>query len=51
MGRRAALRRVGEPEDIAWGVLYFVSGMSGWVSGQTLSIDGGPSLGGATEDA
>jgi NAD(P)-dependent dehydrogenase (short-subunit alcohol dehydrogenase family) len=47
MGRAAPLRRVGQPEDIAWGVLYFVSEMSGWVSGQTLSIDGGPSLGGA----
>ena len=48
MGRRAPLRRVGQPEDIAWGVFYFVSGMSSWVSGQTLSIDGGPLLGGAT---
>jgi NAD(P)-dependent dehydrogenase (short-subunit alcohol dehydrogenase family) len=47
MGRRAALRRSGQPEDIAWGVAYFVSPMSSWVSGQTLVIDGGPSLGGA----
>ena len=50
MGRRAAVRRVGEPDDIAWGVFYLVSDMSGWVSGQTLLIDGGPSLGGATAD-
>jgi hypothetical protein len=32
------------------GILYFVSGMSSWVSGQTLAIDGGPALGGATVD-
>ena len=51
MGKGAALRRVGEPDDIAWGVLYLVSGMSSWVSGQTLSIDGGPSLGGAPSES
>jgi NAD(P)-dependent dehydrogenase (short-subunit alcohol dehydrogenase family) len=50
MGKNAALRRVGQPDDIAWGVIYLVSGMSSWVSGQTLSIDGGPSLGGAPAD-
>jgi NAD(P)-dependent dehydrogenase (short-subunit alcohol dehydrogenase family) len=50
MGRHAALRRVGQPEDIAWGVFYFVTGMSGWVSGQTLSIDGGPALSGTSPD-
>jgi NAD(P)-dependent dehydrogenase (short-subunit alcohol dehydrogenase family) len=48
MGQRAPLRRVGQPEDIAWGVFYFVSGMSSWVSGQTLSIDGGPAISNAT---
>jgi NAD(P)-dependent dehydrogenase (short-subunit alcohol dehydrogenase family) len=46
MGRGAALRRVGQPEDIAWGVLYFVSDMSSWVSGETLLIGGGPALAG-----
>jgi NAD(P)-dependent dehydrogenase (short-subunit alcohol dehydrogenase family) len=50
MGRGAALRRVGQPEDIAWGVFYMVSGMSSWVTGQTLLIDGGPSLGGAVSE-
>lgn len=48
MGRRTAVRRVGWPDDIAWGVFYFVSPMSSWVSGQTLLIDGGPVLGGTT---
>jgi NAD(P)-dependent dehydrogenase (short-subunit alcohol dehydrogenase family) len=44
MGRANPLRRVGQPEDIAWGVFYFVSPMSSWVTGQTISIDGGPAL-------
>jgi NAD(P)-dependent dehydrogenase (short-subunit alcohol dehydrogenase family) len=50
MGRAAPLRRVGQPEDIAWGILFFVSRMSSWVTGQTLSIDGGPGLGGTIAD-
>jgi NAD(P)-dependent dehydrogenase (short-subunit alcohol dehydrogenase family) len=48
MGRMNPLRRVGQPEDIAWGVFYFVSQMSSWVSGQTLLIDGGPAISNAT---
>jgi len=41
---RIAVRRLGTPEDIANGVRFFVSEASGWVSGQTLSIDGGHAL-------
>jgi 3-oxoacyl-[acyl-carrier protein] reductase len=36
-----ALRKLGTPEDIAWGVLYFASEYAGWITGQVLSIDGG----------
>ena len=36
-----ALKRLGTAEDIANGVLFFVSDLAGWVTGQTLSIDGG----------
>ncbi len=36
-----ASRRLGRAEDIANGVLFFVSDLAGWISGQTLSIDGG----------
>lgn len=36
-----ALRRLGAPEDIAWGVLYFASEYAGWITGQVLPIDGG----------
>jgi 3-oxoacyl-[acyl-carrier protein] reductase len=39
-----ATRRLGRPEDIANGVRFFVSEDSSWVSGQTISIDGGHSL-------
>ncbi len=38
---RLALKRLGSPEDIANGVLFFASDFAGWVTGQTLSIDGG----------
>ena len=39
-----ATRKIGSPDDIARGVRFFVSPAAGWVSGQTLSIDGGHSL-------
>jgi len=39
-----ATRRLGKPEDIANGVLFFVSERSYWVTGQTISIDGGHAL-------
>lgn len=35
------LKRYGEPEDIAYGVIYLLSDASSWVTGQTLVIDGG----------
>jgi 3-oxoacyl-[acyl-carrier protein] reductase len=41
---RIATRRTGTPGDIARGVEFFVSPDAGWVSGQTISIDGGHSL-------
>lgn len=36
-----ALRRLGSPDDIAHGVLFFASDYAGWISGQVLSINGG----------
>ncbi|HTS95257.1 MAG TPA: SDR family NAD(P)-dependent oxidoreductase [Streptosporangiaceae bacterium] len=36
-----ATRRLGEPEDIANGVQFFVSERSAWVTGQIIAIDGG----------
>lgn len=36
-----ALKRLGSPQDIANGVLFLASEHAGWITGQTLSIDGG----------
>ena len=41
MVRRTPLRRLGDPEDIALGVLYLASAGSSWVTGKVLEIDGG----------
>ena len=38
---RIALKRLGTPDDIAYGVLFFASDYAGWITGQVLSIDGG----------
>jgi 3-oxoacyl-[acyl-carrier protein] reductase len=39
-----ATRRLGTPEDIANGVLFFAAEESSWVTGQVISIDGGHSI-------
>lgn len=36
-----ALQRLGQPNDIAHGVLFLASEYAGWISGQVISIDGG----------
>jgi 3-oxoacyl-[acyl-carrier protein] reductase len=38
---RIALKRIGTPEDIVNGVLFFASEHAGWITGQVLAIDGG----------
>ena len=38
---RIPLGRVGQPEDVAWGVLYLASDESAFVTGSELVIDGG----------
>jgi 3-oxoacyl-[acyl-carrier protein] reductase len=39
-----ALKRLGTPEDIAHGVLFFASDYAAWCTGQVLSIDGGHAM-------
>jgi 3-oxoacyl-[acyl-carrier protein] reductase len=39
--RNIPLRRVGRPDDIAKAILFLVSDLGGYVTGQTLSVDGG----------
>lgn len=38
---RIATRRLGTPADIAGAVCFFASEGAGWITGQTLSVDGG----------
>lgn len=38
---RIALRRLGTPQDIANAVMFLSSEQAGWITGQTLSVDGG----------
>jgi 3-oxoacyl-[acyl-carrier protein] reductase len=39
---RVAMRRPGQPEDIAHAVMFFASDYAGWVTGQTLPVTGSP---------
>ena len=39
--QRLPMRRVGTPEDVAYGVLYLASDESSFVTGSELVIDGG----------
>jgi 3-oxoacyl-[acyl-carrier protein] reductase len=36
-----ARRRLGSPDDMASGMVCFASEFAGWMTGQTLAIDGG----------
>ena len=38
---RIPLGRIGEPDDVANAVLFFVSSASDFITGQTLYLDGG----------
>ncbi len=46
IGVTNALGRLGEPEEIGYGVLFFASDASSFCSGQTLYMNGGPGSGG-----
>ena len=35
------LRRIGEPEDIAYCALYLASDETSWVTGANITVDGG----------
>jgi len=39
--KNIALMRLETAQDSAIGVLFFASSKAGWVSGQTMAIDGG----------
>lgn len=46
LARDTPLGRVGQPVEVANVVLFFASAASSYVTGQTLSVDGGPVIGG-----
>ena len=39
--QRTPLRKLGEPEDIAWAYAFLASDLAGFITGTTLSVDGG----------
>ena len=41
------MKRLGVPEDVAGAVSFLLSADAGWITGQTLVVDGGVTLGGA----
>ena len=38
------LKRFGQPNDVAFAIIYFLSDASSWVTGAELKIDGGYTL-------
>lgn len=42
--KKYALGRYGQPEDVAYGIIYLLSNASSWVTGTDLKIDGGRTL-------
>ena len=36
-----ALRRIGQPDDVAGAILWLLSNDASWVTGQTFGVDGG----------
>jgi citronellol/citronellal dehydrogenase len=50
MGRHTPLGRIGVPSDIGYPILFLSTEASSYVSGQTFAVDGGPTMGGPSED-
>jgi len=50
MGSGTALRRIGQPREVAATILFLASDAASYISGQTLSVDGGPNIGGIPDD-
>jgi NAD(P)-dependent dehydrogenase (short-subunit alcohol dehydrogenase family) len=46
MAGSVPLRRLGTPEEVANAILFFASDASSYISGETIAVSGGPSIGG-----
>ena len=46
MSGRYPLGRIGDPRDVAEAVVYLISDDASWITGQTIVLDGGLTLGG-----
>ena len=46
---KVPLGRAGMPIEVAWPILFLASDAASYVSGQTFSVDGGPSMNGNAE--
>jgi len=48
MARDIPLRRPGQPQEIANMIVFLASDAASYITGQTIAVDGGPTLGGIT---
>jgi NAD(P)-dependent dehydrogenase (short-subunit alcohol dehydrogenase family) len=50
MGAAIPLRRTGTPDEIANMIVFFASDAASYITGETVAVSGGPSLGGIPDD-
>lgn len=50
MGKAMPLGRLGTPEDMANMIVFFASDAASYITGETISVNGGPTLGGISLD-
>jgi len=48
LAKRLAMRRLGEPDDIAGAAVFLASDAAAWITGHVLVVDGGALLGSAS---
>ena len=46
MGKAIPLRRTGTPDEMANMIVFFASDAASYITGETISVNGGPNIGG-----